>query len=194
MSKFLKFLWITLALAVLAFGIAVFASWYSNGYESVSGLYLKNEGKIIKSGTALDFTDKISIKVKSAGFTDRSKGYKVTVTPNPQADFTYTVNGEEYKFSSITDLTPMFEIEQEGSGFILSVPEKCTLMTLLEDYHGGAKVQINQELSTAKYYLVLTVTSTDGFYDSSLNFNVKFGGAIAINPDGVELDPDHIDY
>lgn len=194
-EKILKGFWIVLAIAVLTFGITVFTSWYSNGWESLSTIYVKYDGEPLKRTATLTAESKAEISVRSAGFLNKTEDYSVRIIPNVKSGFKYTLNGEEKKYLDIEDLTDLFKLTVNGDAFTVDLTDfsgepQVDMKRLLLRYHGeGAEVEITDELNKAVTFFTLEVTSADGLYKTKVNFNVL---TKQIKPDGIELDPDKV--
>lgn len=164
---------------VLGFVILFILCWYSNGFESFSPLYLKYAGSIVQNEIDIGAAEAV-IEVKSAGFSAIAPEYTVKIEPNAAADFDYTADGENYRFSAAGDLTDCFDIEQNGASFVLS-PSSCGLETVLSIKH-KTDVTIGDLPQNVNFY-ILTVTSASG---DSVTAELCFGVvAISISPETI---------
>ena len=159
-KKIVKALLIVLMVAVFSFGIALFASWYSNGWESLSAIYVKYDGSAVKKSVTLAANMKAEIFVKSAGFLDRTNNYTVQILPNSKSGFVYTVNGTEKRFSEIEDLTAAFDLSLKDNSFVINLTDfkgdaASDLLSVLERCHGvGVDIAIKEELKHEECYII----------------------------------------
>lgn len=138
-------------LVVLLLAAAVgFAYKYTNGFnEELKTFYIEYGGeKILSTQTTLELesgkTHTFNVKYTFDKEDSKPKDYSVKVVPHMTKDFDYTVNGERYLFSKITDLTGAFEIEKKETSFDIAIPEVTSLKNVLSAYHNGAYIEIEQ--------------------------------------------------
>lgn len=112
---------IALILSVIGF-LAYFSSGFSDDFKS---FYLRYEGKLIMQNKS-DFLLKPLREYKfytvyTLGFLTKQKPkYTVKVKPAAGVNFEYTVDGDFYIFSALTDLTAYFDIKAEEDYFTVS--------------------------------------------------------------------------
>lgn len=194
-KKIVKALLIVLTVSVFSFGIALFASWYSNGWESLSAIYVKYDGSAVKKSVTLAANMKAEIFVKSAGFLDRTNNYTVQILPNSKSEFVYTVNGTEKRFSEIEDLTAAFDLSLKDNSFVINLTDfkgeaASDMLSVLKRCHGeSAEIEIKDELKNTERYFILKVYSEDGLYSTTTHFNV-LNKKISVG--GIEVDPGQV--
>jgi hypothetical protein len=182
-----------IVLIVILLLAAVFGlSWYSNGFESFSSLYVTNEGEVVKGPITFkeDYTV-ANFEVKKAGFTfDTYENFTVEVIPNESNDFEYITGDTTYKLSDEENYTRFFKIESNGNKFTLSNEGKA-LTDILAELHGCATSDISiLELSEETSYLTIVIT-TENDKTQSINIILPLGEYTSIIT-GIELNPNHI--
>lgn len=159
----------------------ILTSFYSNGYESFSPLYLKCNDKVVSS--AVTVSDNANVfEVKSAGWSDEEKypEYTVAVYPNTQYDFVYEVDGAQYLFSKVGNITSAFDIKTDGNIFTIS---RGSVAGILQNLHPGKEITLPNGLSEYPFLLKINKSGTN----EQLNVSFMLGFAFEI-----KLTPDHI--
>lgn len=151
----------SIAILIIAFALFILSSYITNGFESVSYLYLKTNGTVVKKSIELKESGQIKIEVKTAGFSKSINEYSVKIIPNSEYDFEYSADGKNYKFGAIEELTEQFNITIQESNFTL---ECSSMKSLLSNYHGGAAVTFLNEMSQKTDYFTLVVERESGKY------------------------------
>lgn len=183
MKTFVKFI---ICAAVLAFlcGIIGVVYKYTNGFnEDFKTFYIEYNGEqILTTENKMEFKTweihKFGVKYTFDKDEAEPRDYSIKILPNMTKDFDYTVDGERYLFSKITDLTKAFEIDKGDSSFMLCLPNVFTLKTALENYHDGKNVVIPTNAESENEYPFKMVVSS---YNNSITYNILFK---VVNTDG----------
>lgn len=185
MKTFAKCIIYVVVLAFL-FGIIGVIYKYTNGFnEDFKTFYIEYNGEqILTTENKMEFKTweihKFGVKYTFDKDEAEPRDYFVKILPNMTKDFDYTVNGERYLFSKITDLTKAFEIDKGDSSFMLCLPNVFTLQTALENYHDGKSVVIPKNVESENAYPFKMVVSS---YNNSIVYNILFK---VVNQDGAK--------
>lgn len=181
------------AVIALIVGLILFLSKFTNGFqESFKTFYVSYGDTDItskKSKISINRNSEHRFDVKyvfgSTVHDGADKSYKVEVVPNSEyEDLIFTVNGVDYFFGKIENLSDVFEIECNDTYFILRTSKTVNLISVLQAKYPDETVEVNENFAKANnYYYTLRVSSYNGktVYDIDFNFNVE----INIDKDGV---------
>lgn len=166
---------ISLALVVLLVLTAVITlAVYSNGFESLSPLYMSDGNAAINADMVLSGGTRLYLK--RAGFDKNVGEYTVEVLTNPECQFDYTVNGENYLYpGDIQNITQYFTITETPGGFEI---EGTTVQAVLKKIHGA---EITAEVPEVSPY-VLHITTDYGEIYAKFNAGAE-AVSIIVNPD-----------
>ena len=172
-----------IALLIMVLLAAVItAAVYTNGFESVSPLYITDGERVINNSISVP-QGGVNLFLKRAGFNKSIGTYTVEILPNTEYSFDYTADGIYYRYPATADgLTSAFEIDRsEGCITIKSGSFK----SILSDLHDGAEIEY-EELPQG-YPFILIITAED-------NKQVKlyFRAGDNVNAISITLSPDHI--
>ena len=137
-----KVIGIILVLLLVAGLVAVIYK-FTNGFnEDFKTFYVEHEGKqILSENSEMTFTEGKTHRfdVKYTFDTDKSetKDYSVTIVPNAEKDFEYTVDGEPYLYSKAGDLSAAFGLRKHDTYFEIVTADGMTLQSVLERCHTG---------------------------------------------------------
>ncbi len=183
MKTFVKCIIYAAVLAFL-FGLIGVVYKYTNGFnEDFKTFYIDYNGEqILTTENKMEFKTweihKFGVKYTFDKDEAEPRDYSIKILPNMTKDFDYTVDGERYLFSKITDLTKAFEIDKGDSSFMLCLPNVFTLQTALENYHDGKSVVIPNNAESENEYPFKMVVSS---YNNSIVYNILFK---VVNTDG----------
>ena len=121
--------------------------------------------------------------------TDKSetKDYSVTIVPNAEKDFEYTVDGEPYLYSKAGDLSAAFGLRKHDTYFEIVTAEDTGLTGVLESKYSGQTVEIPENAASENPYPFKLVISS---YNESVTYNIRFN--VGVDVTGVTLDPSEI--
>ncbi|MCM1437674.1 MAG: hypothetical protein NC131_00480 [Roseburia sp.] len=176
MKTFAKCIVYVVLLAFL-FGIIGVVYKYTNGFnEDFKTFYIEYNGEqILTTENKMEFKTweihNFGVKYTFDKDEAEPRDYSVKILPNMTKDFDYTVDGERYLFSKITDLTKAFEIDKGDSSFMLCLPSAFTLQTALKNYHDGKTVIIPNNAESENEYPFKMVVSS---YNNSITYNILF--------------------
>lgn len=107
----------------------------------------------------------------------------IKVLPNVTAetDFTFTVNGQEKKYSEVEDLTAAFIQPNNvyGDYFIIDSDNDYSLESVLSKLYGAESVEINAETAIYPYKMVVTSSSGE-------KIGIEFRQSIT-SPQGIKI-------
>lgn len=117
-----------------------------------------------------------------------NKDYNVKIIPNvdDKTDFTFTIDGEEYAYSEVGELTKGFLLDKQDTYFILSLTKDTCLESVLEGVYGKDVDAPKDEYCPSPYLYTLVITS----YDESVTYFIDF--AIGKGVTEIELDTDKV--
>lgn len=119
---------------------------------------------------------------------DPNREYSVKIIPNvdDKTDFTFTVDGDEYAYSEVGELTKGFLLDKQDTYFVLSVTNDTCLESVLEGVYGKDVDTPKDEYCPSPYLYTLVITS----YDESITYFIDF--AIGKGVTEIELDTDKV--
>lgn len=171
----------SILILLLLVGSLGFIFRFTNGFqEDFKSFYLTHEGKNIVatnsemcflSGEEYRFDVNYVFEFLDEG-EEVSTDYSVKIVPNvdEETDFTFTVNGEDVKYSSITDLTSGFNLDKQEEYFTFSIPENASLASILQVFYGEAVEAPNDEDFENLYLYTLVVSS----YNERVTYYIDF--------------------
>ena len=176
MRVFARIIGYGLALLLVAAAIG-FVYKYTNGFnedfktfyiEYGSRQILTTENKMtLKSNDIHHFDVKYTFDKEG----DEPKDYKLKIIPNMTRDFDYSVDGENYRFSKLGDLTDVFDLEKGDTYFELYLHAGTTFGEVLRMAQGGSKVIVSKSaLMNNPYPFRIQVSS----YNGSITYNIDF--------------------
>ncbi len=146
---------------VLILSVIGFLAYFSKGFtDDFKTFYLRYDNRIImqnETGFLIEPSKEYKFyPVYTLGFATKEKpNYEVKIKPKQGVDFEYTVNGDKYLFSAISDLTPFFGVEKTEGYF--TVYFNTDLVGLFAQIYNG-KTVITPDFEN-KDYFSLIVTS-----------------------------------
>ena len=165
---------VTLLIVVAIIG---FVFKFTNGLnEDLKTFYIEHNGKqIVASDSTITFETKsehrFDCKYISA---PEDNSFTVKVVPNitkdKEPDFSYTVDGELFKWSGVENVTSCFNINKQANYFIISFPEDFSIENVLNSYYQDKEVVIVDDIFIYQYYFTLVVSN----YNESITFNIHF--------------------
>ena len=187
-----KVIGIVLVLLLLA-GIVAVIYRFTNGFnEDFKTFYVEHDGEqILSADSKMSFKagETYRFDVKYTFDTDKSetKDYSVTIVPNAEKDFEYTVDGEPYLFSRVGDLSEAFDLNKQATYFEITTTDGMTLQSVLERCHTGQTVEVPADAEKGNAYpYQLVVTS----YNGSVSYRIAFSVGMTVT--GITLDPPSI--
>ena len=174
---------VTVALLVIVGGafallFGQYSYWYTTEY---SAIYLTSgKTKFFPSSDEV-ILGNVQFKVHNA-WTLNSK-YVVHVLPAGD-NFYYQVDGRWHSYLDIDDLTPAFNVETNGSKFIIHAKGK-KMQVVLSSLNNGKDVVIAADDVDDSVHFLLVVTTLDGKHSVS----VPFRCVTYVDVGGIEIDP-----
>ena len=183
----------SLLIFLLCIGILGVFFRFSNGFEEeFKSFYVTYDGKAIFATESelyfshgKDYRFDVKYTFEFSGYDEtETKGYSVKIVPNVEdkTDFMFMVDGEEYLYSNVTDLTKGFEIDKQDSYFVLSITDSMSLESVLEMVY-GKDVEFSTGVSRPSGYLYTLMISS---YDESVMYYIDF--AFSLGATGIKLD------
>ena len=182
-----KVIGIVLVLLLLA-GIVAVIYRFTNGFnEDFKTFYVEHDGEqILSADSKMSFEAGVTYRfdVKYAFDTDKSetKDYSVTIAPNAEKDFEYTVGGEPYLYSKAGDLSAAFGLKKQKSYFEITLREDMTVQSVLETVHPGQQVKVPENAADVFPY-VLCISS----YNGNVSYRIAFD--LGADVTGITIDP-----
>lgn len=186
---------ITSLLILLLFaGVFAVIFRFTNGFEEdFKSFYVTYNGKdifatknklFLPRGEEHRFDVKYTFDFLEDGETE-VKDYNVKIVPkvDEDTDFTFTVDGKEYAYSSVSDLTKGFQIFKYDTYFILSITEATSLESVLEAVCGKDVECPTDESRSSSYLYTLVISS----YDESVTYYIDFAFGVMIELDVSEV-------
>jgi len=197
MKTFAKVIAYVLIVALLC-GIVGLVYTYTNGFnEDFKTFYVEyGDEKILTEESNKSFAaGKVhTFKVKYTFDNGKSetKDYSVKVIPNVTRDFDFTVDGERYIYSKVSDLTGGFTLEKDETSFTLTLTDDLTLQKVLSSAYAGKTVVVpdEAEANNPKPY-TLVISSYNGKISYNINFNIT-GLADNGNSGSTDSDSDNV--
>ncbi len=166
----------------------------TNGFnEELKTFYVEHDGKqILSSDTKLNLycctTQKFTVKYTFDTAQSETKDYSVTVLPNAEKDFEFTVDGQPVKFSKAENLNTAFELKKDTASFTIRMPDLPKIQSVLEKAYAGKEIGLPEAAEENNPHpFVIEVASYNG--------KIKYKIAIALLDAGIteiELDKTHI--
>lgn len=187
-----KVIGIVLVLLLLA-GIVAVIYRFTNGFnEEFKTFYVEHDGEqILSADSKMSFKagETYRFDVKYTFDTDKSetKDYSVTIIPNAEKDFEYTVDGEPYLYSKAGDLSAAFGLRKHDMYFEIVTAEDTGLTGVLKSKYSGQTVEIPENAASENPYPFKLVISS---YNESVTYNIRFN--VGVDVTGVTLDPSEI--
>lgn len=176
MRTFAKIIGYGLVVVILAVFVGVTYK-YTNGFnEDFKTFYIAYNGnQILTTENKMTFkkeaVHRFDVKYTFDKNGDKPKGYKVKIVSNMTRDFDYTVDGENYLFSKLGDLTTAFEPIMYDTFFELYFPESLSFSGILKKAHNGKSVSVSDDaLINNPYPFKLQVSS----YNDKVTYNIEF--------------------
>ena len=187
-----KVIGIVLVLLLLA-GIVAVIYRFTNGFnEDFKTFYVEHDGEqILSADSKMSFKagETYRFDVKYTFDTDKSetKDYSVTIVPNAEKDFEYTVDGETYLYSKAGDLFAAFGLNKQATYFEITLREDMTVQSLLETVHPGQQVEVPGTAADENPFPYALIVSS---YNESVTYNIRFN--VGADVTGITLDPSQI--
>ena len=155
-NNLLKFIVLLLVLLLLLGAVvAVFRFVKDN-----SALELKHDNKVVDSETGFEMWIDKQYKFTVDGYAAKDLTVKVVPHISKGSNFMFTVNGVQYSYSKVTDLSDNFDIQVVAGGFTIS-PLRDLPDMLKRQFAGSVDFvpsAVNMQLS----YMDLVVSAPDG--------------------------------
>jgi len=178
MKTFVKVTAYILVLALVC-GIIGLVYTFTNGFnEDFKTFYIEYGGEKILSEESDDSfaagkVHTFNVKYTFDGGNSEVKDYSVKIVPNVTRDFDFTVDGERYIYSKVTELTDGFTLEKGETSFTLTLTDDMTLQKILSGVYSGKTVVVPDEAeeNNPKPY-TLVVSSYNGKITYNIHFNI----------------------
>lgn len=172
--------WILLILLLLG-GIAFILKHTANGTEdfktfmlSVTDTETGRETEIVNAKSEMTFLHdrvyRFDTKYLFDGFSDVSRGYSVTIVPNPEEEFEFEADGRPDAWSLQGDLTEYFDIVVGESSFTLSFSQNQSVRAILRKRYAGKQIELSESVKEGSPFFVLCVSS----YNEEVNYQIVF--------------------
>ncbi len=169
---------IVLVIVIVIIAIIGFVAYFTNGFsKDLETFYVEYDGAKISSdglngvylpsGSVAEFNVKYVIPGQS--------GYRVSIAPNPDNDFSFTVDDTPTDWRELGDVTYGFVIEKQADSFTLSVPASFTIAEFVKALCPGKEVIIDELPDSQKDYFIMTIQSADGAQSVTVGFRISTG-------------------
>lgn len=186
-NKLISLIVFVIVLAIVA--IIGFVAYFTNGfskdletfYIEYDGAKISSDGLIgvyLPSGSAANFNIKYIIPGQN--------GYRISILPNLDNDFSFSVDGTPKDWRELGDVTYGFAIEKQADSFTLSVPGSFTIAEFVKSLFPGKEVIIDELPNSQKDYFIMTVASADGAQSVNIGFRISTGVS------GITIDTEEI--
>lgn len=196
MKKAIKI--ISLVLVALLLAGAIGAIWYftDGGNEEFKTFMLSYNGEPIvngKSTLALKAGEEhvFGTKYLFGTSTEKSKDYTVSVTPVPEVEFDYTVDGKQTTWRKAGDLTEFFVAQKAADGFRIEIEKDFSLIRLLSQLYSPSNVIVSSLPAADELLFRLTVTSYNQKVSYQIDFSVVGEGAGDVGQGGEDMAATH---
>lgn len=184
---------IVLVLHLLAGAIVAIVKLNGNINSTLNPFYITVDGVKISDHAdkyALSCYTPLNVEVNNSflSVSTQKKEYSVKVIPSGIADFTFTLEGEDMKFSDETDLTLGFDITPTENGFTFA--PKGSVLTILSAVYPDSDIDIKVETYDVKNeYYTLVVTSAIG---KEVKIDFAVSDDYMFEKNGIKLDKSEI--
>ena len=164
-----------LAVAIILAAVSVFFAYHTAGFkQEFKRFYVVCESNTITtsaSGYDMSMNEPLDVAIRYVLKSDKS-GYSVKVVPNhiSEKDFYFSVDGNDYVYSEVSDLTKGFDIEYGEESF--SIRPKGGISDVLKAVYEGNEVE-DCTLKAYKDMCSLVITSNDGKQSVKINFTLS---------------------
>lgn len=177
MKQFVKVISWILVVALIAGAIAFIYIFTNGGSEDLKTFTLSCDGKLILSTeSSMNFEANSEYCFDVDYIFDlpnsESHDYNVRVVPNPDADFTFSVDDVTYSWRGEGDLTQLFVREKDSNGFTLSIVPDFSIGMVLRTLHDRRDLRIGAQIGESAYPFTLVVFSYDEKVTYYIYFNV----------------------
>lgn len=166
-TRFLDIVVVIIAILVLIVLLGFIARMTNNFTDDFKTFYVSRDNNIY--ATLDDCTQyqgetaKYNVNYTFAGRNTNTNYFvKIVANTTAQTEFTYTVDGKDYKFTvSDTDYSKAFGVEVYDGYFTVTMPD--TMQEVIESMHPDSAVTISDEVDLVKNsYFNIVVTSYNG--------------------------------
>lgn len=184
---------------LLCVGVLAMISRFTNGFkEDFKSFYISYDGKDIFSSRNKLFLSRGEVHRFDVTYVfefldegeESKREYTVKIIPNVDntTDFTFMVDGYQYAYSDVDDLTNGFHLEKQDSYFLLSISKETNLKSVLEGVLGKDVEVPQDEYCSSPYLYTLIITS----YDKSVTYYIDFAVGVGVN--NIKLNTDKVAY
>lgn len=174
-TAIVEFIVCVLLIAALAVAIAV-TYRYTNGFNEDFKTFLVqyNGVSILADETQMTFEKgklcRLDVKYPFDGANEKRE-YSVIIMPNVEKDFDYCVDGSNYAFSDMGDLSGVFTLVKHDSYFEFVIPVVFSMNEVIKRVHGGQDIEFNAESVEANPYPFRLQVSS---YNEKITYKIDF--------------------
>ena len=128
---------------------------YTDGFKTMSPTAIYYADNIYTSEANINLPRQGDARfiVGGTGFSDDKKVIRVTIKPNPNTNFYYTVDGKAKSYERAGELTQFFDIEYEKNAFIIhNSGNQYYILKVLSLLHDGGEVTPTSNLKPDYFY------------------------------------------
>ncbi|MCQ2399901.1 MAG: hypothetical protein MJ072_05295, partial [Clostridia bacterium] len=143
-----------------------------------------------KSGYYLEKGDppmEVEVKYALASVGDKKSGYSVSILPNADYEFDFTVDGDVMSFCAEDDYSAGFDIVKSENSFTIAT--KGSLMTILQTLYPDKEIEFDYDsLDKTVDMFTMVITSYNG------KDSVDIGFRVLRMPIEIYIDPEEIEF
>lgn len=191
-GKLGKLFAVLLALIVIVCGILVYITLVkpagsqpgnNPGDKPAAGLSVSYAGKEVQNGENLVIDGLVSVHefaVNTATFT-------VNITPNEDASFTFSKNGEEFSFLRIADFNGCFNLKLDGKKIIIDLGDGFSMQKLLEKLYPTIEIILPEDFDDSRNYFNVEITADKEDFIFSFGINNSGVTGVILNETSINF-------
>ena len=170
--------WFILLVALVGGIVMIYR--YTNGFnEDFKTFYIERDGTKILTETGTATFEAGSEVRYGVGYTfdlpkSETREYSVSILPNPEADFDFTVNGVTTSWRKVEGLERCFALDKRADGFTLKIPSYNSIADYLREIYAGSEIDISGAFTEGAEgeisFFLLRVSS----YNDAVKYDIAF--------------------
>ncbi len=186
-NKLISLIVFVLVISIIA--IIGFVAYFTNGFsKDLETFYIEYDGAKISSdglkGLYILSSNEAVFNIKY--IIPRQSGYRVSIAPNTENDFSFSVDGTPKDWRELGNITHAFSIEKRSDSFTIFMPESFSIERFLTILFPDNEVLIDSTPDIQMDLFIMTISSADGAQSVDIGFRVSNGVT------GVTLDTEEI--
>lgn len=179
---------IVLVMVIIIIAIFGFVWYFTNGFsKDLETFYIEYDGAKLSdnlngvyllSNSSAEFNVKYIIPGQS--------GYRINIAPNPDNNFTFTVDDNPKDWRNIGDITHAFTIEKQLDSFTLKLPESFSIERFVQSLYPDNKISVDELPDSSADYFIMMISSSDGVQSVTIGFRIS-NGVLGVTLDKGEI-------